>query len=652
MPIAKRPRKLVLIGLDAPIVETVERYAAEGVTPTLRSLIEGGTFCVNAMAPFPTITPPNWTTIVTGAWSGTHGITCFHVHRPGDPLDQVHQAFDSRECRAEYVWNAAERAGKRSIIVNYPTTYPSTLRDGLQVAGHGLSVNEWRTGAHYSEPCSVAGDMIVSTEELPGAAMRIELRPAEGWRNLPSAGGAPPHRRALEAELVLSAYRRPLHPVESKTWHLCALDEGNGFTRVILAPDKDAAAAFCTLSPGEWSDTLSDSFATTDGSKEAIFRAKLLRLAPDGSDVRLYLTALCDRRFYTLPENLCDRLRELPGLPLPGGAFEALNLGWVDGDTFVEVQDLQHQWYAGCAERLMREERWDMYFMHAHAPDWLYHAMGAKADPATNPDAAQRAECERIIRGIYASLDRMIARILAAAGDGALTIIVSDHGAKATGTWAPVGQIIEDAGLTVMKQEGDHKVVDWSRTRALAQRSCYVYVNLKGRDPQGVVEPGEEYEQVREAIIQALLAYRDPRTGRRAVTLALRREDARIMGLYTDMVGDVIYSVEPTFGGQHGQQLTTVKFSQGALKPLLILHGPGIKRGHRLERNAWLTDVVPTACYLLQLPVPRDAEGAVLYQALEQPDGPAEELKAVRRNYDKLREAYEKGQALTHSYNQ
>ncbi len=646
MPVSKRPQKLVLIGLDAPIVETVERYAAEGLMPTLRSLLEGGTFCANAMAPFPTITPPNWTTIVTGAWDGTHGITCFRLHEYGAPLDEVHQAFHIKYCHAEYLWNAAERAGKRSIILNYPSVYPSTLRDGLQIAGHGLSVNEWRTFPGIANFTSVAADFVVATEQLAAGAIEVEFRQADGWQNLP------PHRRALEARLVLDKYRKPLHTVEPKTWHLCVLDAGSGFDQLILAPTKDAADALCALRAGEWSDVLADTFETAAGAREALFRVKLLRLAPDASDVRLYFTPLCDRRFYTYPEDLAERLRDLPGLPLPGGAFEAYTLGWIDGQTLVEVNGFQVEWYAACAEKLMREERWDMFFMHAHAPDWLYHALATEVDPATNPDAALRAQCEEITRGIYQALDRMMGRILAAAGEEVLTIVVSDHGAKAKGRPAPVPRMLQQAGLTTVNDTAEGAVIDWPRTRAVAQRSCYVYVNLKGRDPQGIVEPGAEYEQVREEIIRALLDYRDPETGQRAITLALRREDARMMGLYGDMVGDVVYAVEPGFGGNHGPHLTTAKFSQGSLQPLLVLHGPGIKRGYRLERNAWLTDIVPTVCYLMQLPMPRDAEGAVLYQALEAPDGALEELNTLRRNYEKLHNAFEAGQSLTHAYNE
>ena len=77
----------------------------------------------------------------------------------------------------------------------------------------------------------------------------------------------------------------------------------------------------------------------------------------------------------------------------------------------------------------------------------------------------------------------------------------------------------------------------------------YIYVNLKGRDPDGIVEPGEEYERVRDQIFDALLTWCHPETGERPVLLALRKEDCRPWGIYGDAMGDVIYAVRPGYGG-------------------------------------------------------------------------------------------------------
>ena len=163
------------------------------------------------------------------------------------------------------------------------------------------------------------------------------------------------------------------------------------------------------------------------------------------------------------------------------------------------------------------------------------------------------------------------------------------------------------------------------------QRSSYVYVNLKGRDPHGIVEPGKEYEKVCDEVIKALYDYTDPVTGKKPVVFALRKEDARLIGLWGDRIGDVVFGTSGWFGRQHGAIVPTTCYGAWGMETLFAMSGPGVKKGHRLERNMWLTDVVPTICHLAELPVPRECEGAVLYQALVNPDGKNDELKTLRQ---------------------
>jgi len=113
----------------------------------------------------------------------------------------------------------------------------------------------------------------------------------------------------------------------------------------------------------------------------------------------------------------------------------------------------------------------------------------------------------------------------------------------------------------------------------------------------------------------------DPHTGLHPINLALRKADMRYIGLYGDptarKVGDVVFAVREPFGGNHGAQLSTAAWGLGSNASLCMLRGPGIRRGVRLERTVWLTDITPTICHMLGVPVPRDAQGAVIYQAFE-----------------------------------
>jgi len=98
-----------------------------------------------------------------------------------------------------------------------------------------------------------------------------------------------------------------------------------------------------------------------------------------------------------------------------------------------------------------------------------------------------------------------------------------------------------------------------------------------------------------------------------------------------------VYAVDPRFGKEHGSFLPTARVGIGDLRGLFIMKGPGVKQGETIQRTVWLTDIVPTVCHLAELPIPKECEGAVLYQALEDPDAKLKELQALRKNVDRLK---------------
>ena len=644
--------KVMIIGFDAPIVKTVRRHIRSGRLPNLARLCRQGVWADNCLVPHPTITPPNWTTIVTGAWLGTHDVTCFNVHRPGDPLDSTHQGFLAEDVHAEYFWNAAARQGKRAIVMNYPTTYGRSVRSGVLIGGAGLAINEWRTvPGEKAVACSACADTLFSTEPL-AQATPIETKPASGWKN------APESEALVEADLPLPG-RHALEPLEATEWHLllCA-SRGRKVDTAYVCPGKDVRRAFALLRTGSWSPRCTARVRTKGGSREVVFRMRLLELSPDGSRVKLYVTPLCQTSGWAKPARVCRQLRDLPGLPIPNSFYGAHGLGWIGSKTLLDLIDMQNEWLGAAAARLLSTTPWDIFVMHAHCPDHCYHAFLNKIDPEVCPDKEAVTEYRAVELGFYQSLDRMVGTILKASNDGTLVIVTSDHGAVPTAgrfdkdfERFSVSELLTRAGLTVWKKDRKtgHKVVDWKKTRAFAQRSVYVYVNLKGRDPDGIVEPSD-YDRVCDQVIRVLYDYTDPKTGKKPVVFALNKKDARIIGLYGDYVGDVVYGVRAEVDGEHGRQLTTAEYGVGDMRGLLIMAGPGMKKGIELERTVWLTDIVPTICYLTGFPVPAQAEGAVIYQALSDPNAPGAAETRLRRELAKLNSVAEAERSLTHSY--
>jgi hypothetical protein len=177
--------------------------------------------------------------------------------------------------------------------------------------------------------------------------------------------------------------------------------------------------------------------------------------------------------------------------------------------------------------------------------------------------------------------------------------------------------------------------IDWSATRAHLGEFPSIRLNVKGREPLGVVEPGPEYEELRDHIIAQLQAVNEPDTGLPLFECVARREEL-YQGPYTDEAPDIIvvprdvkYTVtwksfprrvgngrhavpsflrdEPHWRGTSGKH---------RFKGILIACGGPISPGTILE-GARLIDVAPTILHVFGLPIPSDMDGRVLEELLD-----------------------------------
>ena len=635
--------KLIVIGFDAPVPQRVYELAAKGELPNILKLIRNGVYCENCLVPYPTITPPNWTTIVTGAWPGTHGITDFHLHKPGMPLNQTYQAFDSRDCLSEYIWETAEKVGRKSIILNWPSSWPPRIKEGYHIGGAGLALNEWRMATPgYGIHVCLANGQIYSTEIDP-LFSPIEFEENIDWC---SKYGC---RRVARIDLKYSGSKYEIKSPKS-------LYLGIRGKHIYLF-DENREKLLAEIDEGGWTNNILMDFDTSDGLRKGGFRIKALKVSEDS--LKLFFTPIASldvRDLPAYPENIFNGIdfEKMNGLPIPSHSiYRMFGMELIDVDTWLEAIDIEHQWLAFIASYLMKNKDWDLFFMHAHCPDWSYHQFMRKLYEASKSTDPVLKEYVRAEIGFYKSLDRMVGKIINSCSEESLKIIVSDHGAKSSEYKRPsIFKILADNGLASYKVDPDTGriiEVDWSKTYAWPQRAVYIYVNLKGRDPNGIVDP-KDYDKIRDKIIDALYSYIDPETGKRPILFAIKKEDARILGLYGDRIGDIIYALNPEFKGEHGTFLPTAEYGVGSLRGLLIFSGPNIKKNFILKRNAWLTDIVPTICYLLDIPIPRDAEGGILYQILEDPNLKLSELNKLRSAVNKLKNALEKERYLTHEY--
>ncbi|MGD8239382.1 MAG: hypothetical protein PVH68_12565, partial [Armatimonadota bacterium] len=354
-----------------------------------------------------------------------------------------------------------------------------------------------------------------------------------------------------------------------------------------------------------------------------------------GSRVRLYFTQIYQTRGFAQPEAIEERLFSACGPYYPHTLRQQpIQAGAADVRTFLEEVDFTVEWYCSAMSEVLGKEPWDLFIQKWHPPDFANHFGAFMIDPA-HPlyDPERDDEAWDYWGYVMGAGDRLIATAMECAGGDAIVAVMSDHGGITTlpdaQHHADVVSALEEAGLVVRTENGG---TDWSRTRAFG-RGNYVWVNTRGRDPDGIVEPGAEFEEVRQLAINALAAATDPATGRPLWNLVCRKEDAAMIGIGGDHAGDVFLWSEqaplPTCATREELQQRYAdvdlgtweqpRFGSGghSADPFMVMAGPGLKRGHRRERAVWLNAFAPTLALACGIPVPADADGAAIWDFLE-----------------------------------
>ena len=335
----------------------------------------------------------------------------------------------------------------------------------------------------------------------------------------------------------------------------------------------------------------------------------------------------------------------------------------------------------------MERQPWDLFTIVFTATDRVQHFFWRYLDgshPLYDPQEASLYQ-DAIFR-VYQKIDETIDSMLALCDARTTVIVMSDHGfgpqyklfrinewlrangflqlrhaSKATLIDAPlrsaqkhlyrglgatislIRRLLSDSAKDSLKRlfprlrekvasQVLFSLVDWSKTRAYhtAEFPGSIRINLKGREMHGIVEPGDEYERLRQTIQSQLEKFRDPHTGQHIVERVFRREEL-YSGPYMDLAPDLImhladqsYTIDWYLPASDGQASAVIDKLTGRyavncgyhrMNGILIMSGRGVQKGALIE-DARLVDITPTVLYLLGLSLPMDFDGRVLTEAL------------------------------------
>lgn len=502
--------RILVIGLDGATLDLIKPWAEAGHLPTMKNLMDNGQHAIlNSVQPV--ISAAAWTTFMTGANPGKHGIYDFMIREQETyrlrPVTRRHIATPT-------LWQVLSQQGYRVGVINVPMTYPPEPVNGFMITG--LGTPNFKTFTHPPE---------------------------------------------LSQTLIDKGYRVNRHQY--------------------YAGDR----------PGEFLQ-----------------------------------------------------------------------------DTFEIIESVTQT-----ALGMMASQPWDLFCVVYRDTDDIPHAFWKDMD-ASHPQHDPDSEFKDAIRQMYQRLDESIAALLTAAGPDTTVLIVSDHGFGPLykdvylNEWlrqqgylrvkqvASQRQLLSRLGLTrnnvsrVLRSLGLERVerlikdllgdriewlpkeqwsdfsegIDWSNTQAYSfGYQGQIYLNLKGREPQGIVEPGERAQKLLDEIEARLSTLVDPADGQPVVdrfyrgaqlfhgSRSLQAPDLVLVMRNLAYITRLGFELSSAPGQIFGE--SPVRESGGhRLEGTLIAAGPAIAPGGGSQAPAWLGDLAPTILQILTAKIPSWMDGRPL----------------------------------------
>ena len=667
--------KILVLGIDGLDPSLTKKYMDQGLLPNIKKLAERGAQREDLvmLGAHPTITPPIWTTLATGAYPMTHGITCF-FNQSHENLDEIVYALDSRKCKAEQLWNVFAEEGKKTLVWHWPgSSWPPTsdnpnlsVVDGRQPAAvnNGVGSEDGDkmivassdfTAVKYkpSVALTAGAGCVLDIDEEPTAeeeSSNFRVKQASGKNVKNYVTCAEDGEQAVLGNVAFDIGNSPI--TEPKGWNaapknakeftiltsggllrrpaLILQDDKGEYTSIAIYKSKKEEQPLLTLQNGEFVANWVDEIKKEDRTYVGARHIRALEIAPDGTKVKLWMSGSRDieNDAFWHPKSLhtaiVENVGNVPACGIVGGGDPLL----VE-KALLPAWDAYCKWQSDSLRYLMDHEKYEVIFSHLHNVDNIGHQIWHYAKNRKEWANLDESVYQGFIERVYTQTDEYVGEFLEYLDKDWTILIVSDHGLITEENEPPIlGEFIgvsvpvmRDLGFTVMKKDEsgkELKEIDWEKTRAVAVRGNHIWINLKGRNATGIVDPDEKY-MLEVEIISALYNYRDPHTGRRTISLALRNKDAAIIGMGGPECGDIIFFLEEGFNRLHGDALSTQKgYFDTSVSPIFIAAGKGIKENFTTDRVIRSVDFTPTIAVLGGVRMPAQCEGAPVYQILEE----------------------------------
>ncbi|GKV68880.1 hypothetical protein NCCP2716_13780 [Sporosarcina sp. NCCP-2716] len=606
-----------VVSFDGLGYQDSQRYIKKGLMPSLKRFQDQAAAATNFTTVTPSLTAPSHAAMATGASPAQTGIVSNQFHTTGDKVKTDTSGF-SQTVGVTPIWKEAENQGKITATVAFPDSNPENASAATYAVYSGGTLADSKL--HDLKFSAVSDERL---DQLPDGSENAE-----------------------EAVLTLDVKDAP----SQQLFILKAENEGPLF---YLSQNRSTIGK--ELTTDGWTAVTLDL-----PSEDSVgFYVKLKGDADKKGDLRLFQGTIMGS-IYQGPGSFADDMHAKFGFYPAPDEMRAFKAGEITREEYEQAGKRFTDWITDVSLHVKDTYHPDLLFYYYPVVDTELHEFLLR-DPAQPGYSDNVQNYEKYVSWAFGQADNAIGRITDDLKENDHLLLISDHGLEPIHTRLSPNRELEKAGLLVKDENGK---IDSSKTKAYAEASgtiAHVYVNLKGREKKGIVDPAE-YEQVKQEIVSVFKngarfspRFRDPRkvshpigrwlTGNSDIAYPAYQyptvpfdsdeleqetpyekvwtaDDRAYASIFNNNSGDVFLSaasgflmgkdaeiaMEPTLElGSHGGSPM-----RPSLHPMLYAAGPDIQPGD-LDEPITMTDIAPSLYKLLSLQAPDFIEGRPIW---------------------------------------
>jgi len=624
-------------------------WARDGELPYLKYLIENGSFGYSRPV-FPSHTPVNYATLMTGTWPEKHGVADGPMRLEGYPLDMILKGgFSSAAKKVPPIWLNLEKENNLVSLLSVPGSTPPELDKGITIKGRW---GNW--GVEFPSVIFNSPSPLISEEFLDQDSRVLtfshQLTLIRSFEHASEWSSEIQKKYPHTKEINLTSWGQSLFAL---VVYKDMLPE-----KVIFSFDKKNI--LFELKEQQWSEwqacqlnwqTKND--YNTKTPKKSDWESKSSELSID-TFLKIQVVRLEKENFFRI-RIVYDSMNELNVMPASLSAEIHQKIGPMvdfvdnyppqliffeeDKKTFLNEMNMAFDWHTAMIKLLIKDQSSNVVIHSIYNPNqmltsrWWLPYLDPQSPRYNDISEERRTQLWAEVKSMYKKIDNMLGEIIANADSDSYIVFSSDHGVLPLWKEVRLNNLFAQKGWlkTKFSKELNESTVDWENSTVVFTQMNTIYINPNGLGGPYHRAHGPKYDQLRNEVISLLQELKDPDSSAPVLAGVWKWEEAGKIRMSSDRIGDLVVANSAYYSWtEHvtekkeifkvslkGGYKQAVLNSRPELLTPFVIFGPKIKKAYPMQNIIDHADQYTTIMNLLNYEVPNFVQGKLISEVIE-----------------------------------